>query len=148
MSFFTNFRTCNMTIRYWLIVFGLYFVHLSNVCGQNDTIFSKSIQLVKADRMDVVTINGEKINKFKGNVVFKHYKTLLYCDSAYQFDKDKQKELEAFGQIKIVQSDSILLSGNHLLYDANSQKATMKGNVVLQTNNRIKRRKFLKYSLK
>jgi lipopolysaccharide assembly outer membrane protein LptD (OstA) len=148
MAFFTNFIACKIKITYWLIAFGIYFVYLPHVSGQNDTTILKNIQLVKADRMDVVRVKGKTVNKYKGNVVLKHNEVFLYCDSAYQYPADRQKELEAFGQIKIVQTGSTVLSGNHLFYNTNSQKATMKGNVVLQKNNKVKRRKFLKYSLK
>jgi lipopolysaccharide export system protein LptA len=136
-----------MKIIYGVMIFGLYFVHLSNAFGQQDSLV-KNVQIIKADRMDVMTIKGKQINKFKGNVVLKHGGTYFYCDSAYQFNKESKKELEAFGKITIVQKDSVLLSGNHLLYDTNSQKVSMKGDVVLHKDKKFKRRKFLKYSLK
>ena len=41
----------------------------------------------------------------RGNVCFRHDSALMYCDSAYFFDKENS--LHAFGHVHLVQGDSI-----------------------------------------
>ena len=41
----------------------------------------------------------------KGNVRFRHDSALMYCDSAYFFQKDNS--LHAFGHVRLVQGDSL-----------------------------------------
>ena len=40
-----------------------------------------------------------------GNVCFRHDSALMYCDSAYFFEKDNS--LHAFGHVHLIQGDSL-----------------------------------------
>src|SRR5687767_8371789 len=76
------------------------------------------IKIERADRLQGGTFNGQKINKFIGNVAFSQQGAMLYCDSAYQYQKkNKQNEIEAFGHVRITQGDSITLTGDRLHYN-------------------------------
>ncbi|TGE14125.1 OstA-like protein [Hymenobacter elongatus] len=76
------------------------------------------------------TFNGVEIRKLIGNVSFRQGTTLLYCDSAYQYiDKNA---LEAFSNVRIVQNDTVTITGNQATYDGDTRKARMTGNVVMR----------------
>jgi lipopolysaccharide export system protein LptA len=53
----------------------------------------------------------------------------LYCDSAYQYlDRN---EIEAFSNVRIVQSDTVTINGDRGFYDGDRRTARMTGNVVM-----------------
>ncbi|MCB2408448.1 OstA-like protein [Hymenobacter lucidus] len=76
------------------------------------------------------TFNGVEIRKLIGNVSFKQGTTLLYCDSAYQYLE--KNALEAFSNVRIIQNDTITITGDRATYDGDTRKARMTGNVVMR----------------
>jgi lipopolysaccharide export system protein LptA len=74
--------------------------------------------------------NGVKIRKLLGNVSFKQEDTFLYCDSAYQYlDRN---EIEAFSNVRIIQNDTVTITGDRGFYDGDRRTARMTGNVVMR----------------
>ena len=69
----------------------------------------------------------------EGNVVFRHDSVYMYCDSAYFYSKTNS--LEAFGQVKMNQGDTLFLYGDYLFYDGNSQIAMVRENVRMENRN-------------
>ena len=67
------------------------------------------------------------VQVLKGNVRFRHDNVLLYCDSAYFFEK--ANSLNAFGHVRIVQGDTLFVFGDKLYYDGNSKLARLRYNV-------------------
>lgn len=65
----------------------------------------------------------------KGNVRFKHDNTLLYCDSAYFYEK--ANSIDAFSNVRIVQGDTMTVYGDFLFYDGNMKLAKLRRNVKL-----------------
>ena len=65
----------------------------------------------------------------RGNVIFRHDSALMYCDSAYFFDK--QNSLHAFSHVRFVQGDTLFGYGDALYYDGNTKKARLRNNVKL-----------------
>ncbi|GAB2776245.1 lipopolysaccharide export system protein LptA [Hymenobacter luteus] len=76
------------------------------------------------------TFNGVEIRKIIGNVSFRQGTTLLYCDSAYQYTE--RNALEAFSNVRIIQNDTITITGNRGTYDGDTRKARMTGNVTMR----------------
>ena len=71
-----------------------------------------------------------KIRKLLGNVSFRQDDVFLYCDSAYQYlDRN---EVEAFSNVRVVQSDTMTITGDHGFYDGARRTARMTGNVVMR----------------
>lgn len=68
----------------------------------------------------------------RGNVCFRHDSALMYCDSAYFYDK--QNSLHAFGNVRLIQGDSIEGFGDRLYYDGNSKMARFRKHVKLIHN--------------
>lgn len=69
----------------------------------------------------------------KGNVCFRHDSVLMYCDSAYFFEK--QNSLHAFGHVHLLQGDSIEGFGDVLYYNGNTKLARFRKRVKLIHNN-------------
>ena len=65
----------------------------------------------------------------RGNVIFRHDSALMYCDSAYFFDKENS--LHAFSNVRFVQGDSLTGYGDALYYDGNTKIARMRRHVRL-----------------
>ena len=71
-----------------------------------------------------------KIRKLLGNVSFRQDDVFLYCDSAYQYlDRN---EVEAFSNVRVVQSDTMTITGDHGFYNGAKRTARMTGNVVMR----------------
>lgn len=66
-----------------------------------------------------------------GNVVFRHDSTYLYCDTAY-FYKEKNS-IEAFGNVRMEQGDTLFVYGDFLYYDGNTKLARLRQNVRMES---------------
>lgn len=89
----------------------------------------KKVKLEKADQMRGGRLpEGERFDRLLGNVMLVQNKTTIYCDSAYLFKK--RNFVEAFGHVRILEGDSITITGKKLEYDGNLKKAKLRSNVV------------------
>ena len=88
------------------------------------------IKLLTTGELVSGTFNGVKIRKLIGNVSFQQDDVFLYCDSAYQYTETNQ--VEAFNNVRVVQSDTMTITGDHGNYDGNQRTARMSGNVVMR----------------
>lgn len=86
--------------------------------------------MINSEEIIGVTINGQRVNKLIGNVVFKQKETFLYADSVYNF-RDTNI-LEAFGNVRITQGDTVSMTGTKAIYDGNRRTAKMSGGVTMQ----------------
>src|SRR5690606_41554604 len=55
--------------------------------------------------------------------------TFMYCDSAYLYASTNS--LDAYGHVRIVQGDTINLTGDVLKYNGNTRQARLLNNIVL-----------------
>ncbi|MBQ8101269.1 MAG: hypothetical protein IJ169_08285 [Paludibacteraceae bacterium] len=65
----------------------------------------------------------------KGNVIFRHDDALMYCDSAWFYEKSNS--LDAFGHVRLVQGDTLQGFSDVLFYDGNTKMARMRRHVKL-----------------
>lgn len=65
----------------------------------------------------------------RGDVIFRHDSALMYCDSAYFFDK--QNSLYAFSHVRYVQGDTLFGYGDAMYYDGNTKIARIRKHVKL-----------------
>lgn len=63
----------------------------------------------------------------RGNVVFRHDNAYMYCDSAYFYDQNNT--IDAFGNIRMQQGDTLFVYGDFLHYNGDTRIAHLKGNV-------------------
>jgi lipopolysaccharide export system protein LptA len=88
------------------------------------------IDLISAGQLQGGSFNGVQIRKLLGNVSLRQGTTLLYCDSAYQYTE--RNALEAFSNVRIIQNDTITITGDRGFYDGDTRKARMTGTVTLR----------------
>src|SRR5690606_25624884 len=93
--------------------------------------------------------NGEKFQKLIGNpsnqVQFVQKETRIFGDSVYYF-KDKNT-VEVFGHVKILEGDSITITGKKLVYDGNVKLAQLRDNVVYTDPSMVLYTDFLDYDM-
>jgi len=68
-------------------------------------VFLEDAQIMSFDQ-----ILHPDIQVLKGAVRFRHDNTLMYCDSAYFYEK--ANSLDAFGNVRIVQGDTLFVYGD------------------------------------
>ncbi len=93
---------------------------------------NKNATIVNLEKSDVLFYDQAKnanMQILKGNVRFKHDNALLYCDSAHF--NDLANSFDAFGNVKIVQGDTLTIYGDFLNYDGNTKLAIVWRNVKL-----------------
>jgi lipopolysaccharide export system protein LptA len=103
------------------------------------------VQLEEAGSLIGGSKNGKEIRRLIGNVRFRQKETLLYCDSAHLYRETDF--IEAYGNVKIVQGDSVTITGNNGTYDGRSKLAKMRGNVVLVDKTMTLRTEQLDYNM-
>ncbi len=92
------------------------------------------VELLQAGKLQGDRLNGEDIrivvkDSLIPNVVFRQNGSYLYCDSALQFLA--QNKLNAYRNVRIVDSDGTNITADSLLYDGNTRIARLRGSVVL-----------------
>lgn len=87
------------------------------------------IHLLHADRLYYNVRIRYDAQILVGNVAFEHQGTLMYCDSALYYQDTKS--FDAFGNVKMLQGDTLTLTGEVLYYDGIEQRARMSGHEVL-----------------
>lgn len=103
------------------------------------------IQLLGADVLEVVKINGVEVRKVKRNVSFKQKDTYMYCDSAFLYPE--ANNIDAFGHVRITQGDTVTLTGDSLNYNGNAKYAKVRGNVLLQDKSTMLTTNSLDYNM-
>ena len=88
------------------------------------------IHIEQVDSMDLKQNDNPDVYVLRGNVIFRHDSTLMYCDSAYLYSATNS--LEAFDNVHIVQGDTLFIYGDYLNYYANIRLAKMRENVRME----------------
>lgn len=90
----------------------------------------KKINIKHADKWKHnESIFGKDIQALIGNVKFTHETAIMFCDTAYL--NEKENKLTAFGNIHIIQDDTIHLYGKRLNYYGNNALAEVREDVKL-----------------
>ena len=88
--------------------------------------------MVYLERSETLNFDQERIADAQiliGNVLFRHDDALMYCDSAYFYENSNS--LDAFGNVRLVQGDTLLGFGDVLYYDGNTKIARLRKHVKL-----------------
>ena len=109
-----------------LICVALFFSTPNTGWGQT------KIQIIRSDTTDFIKgDNGVQTYYLKGNVTLKQDVALMYCDSAVLYRP--QNTFEAYGNVKVRQADTVLITGEELTYVGDKRTFTITDNVVLKT---------------
>ena len=87
------------------------------------------VYLLQADNLQFDQARIADAQIVKGNVIFRHEEALMYCDSAYFYEKTNS--LDAFGHVRMVQGDTLEGFGDKLYYDGNTKLARLRRHVKL-----------------
>lgn len=90
------------------------------------------ISLVFLEHSETLSFDEERLPDtqiLRGDVCFRHDSVLMYCDSAYFFEKENS--LHAFGHVHMVQGDSLEGFSDVLYYNGNTKMARMRRHVKL-----------------
>ncbi|MDR1653605.1 MAG: hypothetical protein LBS01_08190 [Prevotellaceae bacterium] len=89
----------------------------------------KTIELLHSDFFIVDEENLPDVQLLRGNVAFKQDNVVMYCDSAFFYQKENS--LDAYGNVRIIQADTLFIYGDLLYYDGNARLAQLRENVKL-----------------
>ncbi len=96
---------------------------------KSDTSSKVNVDIVYADYAEYVQTDTNSFNKLVGDVQLKQGDSKMYCDSAYL--NIETNNVEAFGDVVIVQPDGTRVTGDYLRYIGNKKLAYMIGSVNL-----------------
>lgn len=117
---------------------GAAFLSVLSVCtvAQTDSVAVQTtatkVYLEGADSLVFNQLTNPDAQILKGNVIFRHDSTYMYCDTAFFYELTNS--LEAFGQVRMEQGDTLFVYGDYLYYDGNTQLANLRRNVRMENN--------------
>lgn len=88
---------------------------------------SRLIYIEKSDFLNFNKSFNADVKVLKGNVCMRQESTYLYCDSAWL--NETTNSMDAFGNVSIVQGDTLFVYGDVLYYDGNRKMARLRRNV-------------------
>lgn len=93
------------------------------------------IYLDHSDRLEFDNERWPDCQILNGNVKFRHDDMIMFCDSAYFFDKNNY--IIATGHIKMIQADTLFIYGDILYYDGETRLAKLRHNVRMENKDAI-----------
>ena len=91
----------------------------------------KTINIENADLVEVNEVLVPDGVLLTGNVKINHDGIVLTCNKAYVFKKENY--LKAFGNVQLVQGDTLFLNSKYAEYSGNSKKAFATGDAVMSS---------------
>lgn len=85
------------------------------------------VDLLYADEAQADKLSRPDVQILVGSVRLKHDSMYMFCDSALIFEKINS--VEAFGNVRMEQGDTLFIYGDYLYYDGVSQLAILRENV-------------------
>lgn len=105
-------------------------VHSQVIMNRPGADTMKVVNLINADRLSYAKLNDTTEQQMlAGNVQLKQGNTLFKCDSAIL--NKRTKYLEAFGNVHIVDNDTVNIRSQYLQYFTETKLAFLKNNVTL-----------------
>ncbi len=100
---------------------------IPNTSTSQDTGAVRLIELVRSDQVEGRVKDGQEINYLIGDVVLRQGELLMYCDTAIIYKNTN--EALAYGQVVLLQPDSLEVFSDSLRYNGNTRKAKLAGDV-------------------
>ena len=107
--------------------FALFLVAVPKVLGQAP----KKIIVEHSDFADVNQVEIPDAFLLSGNVRVNHDGVVLTCNKAYYFQKENY--IKAFGNVQLVQGDTLFLNSKYAEYSGNVKKAFATGDAVMSS---------------
>ncbi|HTG66419.1 MAG TPA: OstA-like protein [Flavobacterium sp.] len=112
----------------FFICFGLFLITSIKVNAQKTP---KKIIVEHSDFADVNQAEMPDAFLLTGNVVVNHDGVVLTCNKAYYFQKENY--IKAFGNVQLVQGDTLYLNSKYAEYNGNVKKAFATGDAVMSS---------------
>lgn len=109
-----------------------------NAQQNNSTSHSGEPTMIYLENSELMSYNSAinpDVQVLKGNVIFRHDNALMYCDSAYFYEK--ANSFDAFGNVHINQADTLFGYGDFLYYNGNTRLAKFRQNVRLENQSAV-----------
>jgi len=114
-----------LKLTFFTILFASPYIMAQQVTpSQQPGATSDIVELLKSDELELISENGVDSRRVI-NGIFKHKGALLYSDLAIQ--NVSTNIIEAYGNVRIVQGDTITVTGDTLHYFGNSRIAIVSG---------------------
>ena len=111
-------------------------VAMATAFSQQDTLVTKEessfITHKKNNWIRNNTVDSMVIDTLSGDVIFFQDSIVMYCDSAIILN---DIDITAWGNVAIVQNDTIEMFSDTLKYNADTKKSILIGNVLLSNQN-------------
>jgi lipopolysaccharide export system protein LptA len=102
------------------------------------------IEILNANTLEFEERDGENVKRLIGDVRLKHDDALMFCDSAYIYSANNT--MDAYGNVRINQGDSLRMFGDSLKYNGNTKVAVLRGDIRLINNDVTLTTNFLDYN--
>jgi lipopolysaccharide export system protein LptA len=100
------------------------------IYAQNDSRSSdKIVEILNADRSNGIVEDGQRVQRLIGRVALAHDGAKLFCDSAWVYELNNF--VRAYGQIHMIQGDTLSIYGDSLVYNGAKKTAQLNGRVRL-----------------
>lgn len=109
-----------------LLLIGILFCFL-NANAQK----SSKINIEHADHFDIDQLEIPDAALLRGNVRVSHEGVVFTCNKAYYFQKENY--IKAFGDVQMVQGDTLYLNSKYAEYSGEVKKAFATGNVIMRS---------------
>ncbi len=91
----------------------------------------KKIIVEHSDYFDVNQVEAPDATLLTGNVRVNHDGIIMTCNKAYYFQKENY--IKAFGEVQLVQGDTLYLNSKYAEYNGNMRKAFATGNAKMRS---------------
>lgn len=120
-----------MKLRIFLLFsfIGVLLTHAVVAQKNADTSKKVNVEIISAGYIERVPTDSLAFNKLVDNVQLHQGDTRMYCDSAYLYSETNN--VEAFGNVVILQPDGTRSASDYLKYIGNTKMAFLQGNVSL-----------------
>ena len=102
------------------------------------------VNIKSAENMVHLRLDGQEIDSLRGDIRLYQDSTFMFCDTAIIINKS---ELIAYGNVVILQSDTIQSYCDSLSYNSKTSEAELFGEVILINGREKLNTKYLKYNL-
>ena len=93
--------------------------------------FAQQKDVIDILHADTYAVNMKSnIDSLLGNVRLKHKNMLMFCDKLYNHRDSNY--VEAFGNVHVIQNDTLNLWGDFMLYNGNTEFAKVRDNVIMK----------------
>jgi lipopolysaccharide export system protein LptA len=132
----------NRKVVPFLIIWVIFVSAPVTIMAQNQTDTTSTTIFVENSDNTIIEKSGDQMIRYlKGNIRVFHDSTYFYCDTAILYEK----ELFAYGNVVILQTDSTTIFSDSLYFNSDSSKALLNGRVLLYHQQKELRTRVLEY---